>query len=348
LLPRDLEAEWLRIIADKDCRASAYFQLRSPDKHDAADAELFAGVATPDDIDETDWTFGLLRPAAHNRDLIFLANCTTREGRLLEPRCFTIDETLKFTPCDNAERRAEVEKLCAIEKVFDVDDASVILRDGGKRLRLPKGHTIFDHPPAPLRAERESVSERTLANIHGTFYEVPRAETAAKEDLDWYKLKPVTTHNRLISDYCTWRGLLVIAGVRADAKATSNLFKATGDSNSAGLWFGSIDDLWKLGKPVGVGGPWKNTAVKAGQPSDPYLMTGYDRKRVVLSHDSQLSITMRVEVDPSGQGVWKTYAEIAVPAGEIVEHRFDDAFGSHWVRVVADRDCEATATLYYE
>ena len=46
-----------------------------------------------------------------------------------------------------------------------------------------------------------------------------------------------------------------------------------------GLWFGAIDDLWKLGKPVGVGGPWKHTAVKAGKPSDAYLMTGYDKKR---------------------------------------------------------------------
>ena len=44
-----------------------------------------------------------------------------------------------------------------------------------------------------------------------------------------------------------------------------------------------VDDLWRLGKPRGIGGPWKNTEVKAGEPSDPYVMTAYDRKQVNLT-----------------------------------------------------------------
>jgi hypothetical protein len=328
ILPRDLRAEWLRVVADKPCHASAYFQLRAPNSHDAAQAELFAGLAKPEEVGSAAWTSGLLRPAAHNRDLMLLSTMRTAAG--------------------DAERRAEVAKLCAVEPVFEVDDASVIVRHGEQRLRLPKGHLLFDAPPAPLRAERECVSERTLANIHGTFYEVPRAETAAKEDLNWYKLKPVATHNRLITDYCTWRGLFVIAGVRADAQGTPNLFRANDASDSAGLWFGSIDDLWKLGKPVGVGGPWKQAAVKAGEASDPYLMTGYDHKRVALSHDSDAAVTFRVEVDVYNRGVWKLYKEFTVPAGELMEHSFDASFVAHWVRVVADRDCQATATFVYE
>lgn len=353
-LPINLPAQWLRIVSDKHCKASAYFHLRSAKQRlsspakPTAGGELFAGLASPDEVGEHVWTTGLLRPAAHSRDLLFLATQHAAGGEDAAARLFAIDETLKFTKSDDAERRAEIAKLCAIEKVFDIDAASVIVQLGKQRLRLPKGHEIFDSPPVPLRAERESVSERTLANIHGTFYEVPRAETAAKEDLNWYKLKPVATHNRLINDYCTWRGLFVIAGVRADAKPSSNLFKAGDDSTAPGLWFGNIDDLWKLGKPVGVGGPWKQTAVKAGEASDPYLMTGYDRKRVELSHDSDGPVTMRIEVDVYNGGFWKPYQEIVVPAGEIVEHKFDDAFGAHWVRVTADHDCRATATFHYE
>jgi hypothetical protein len=347
LLPSDLQAEWLRVVADQDCQVSAYFQLRASSRHDAEDAELFAGLASPDDIGKSVWTSGLLRPAADSRDLLFVAS-RHGAGEESQREMFAIDETLTFTPSDSAERRAEVEKLCAIEKVFDVDAASVIIRHRGQQLRLPKGHAIFDSPPVPLRAERECVSERTLANIHGTFYEVPRAEEAGKQDLNWYKLKPVTTHNRLINDYCTWRGLFVIAGVRADAKTSSNLLKASSDSESAGLWFGHIDDLWKLGKPVGVGGPWMQTAVKAGVPSDPYLMTGYDRKRVELSHNSDSPVTMRIEVDVFNQGFWKPYQEIVVPPGEAIAHPFADGFGAHWVRIVADRDCAATATFNYE
>jgi hypothetical protein len=37
------------------------------------------------------------------------------------------------------------------------------------------------------------------------------------------------------------------------------------------LWLGATDDVWKLGKAVGVGGPWRDSLVTAGEPSDPYL-----------------------------------------------------------------------------
>lgn len=32
----------------------------------------------------------------------------------------------------------------------------------------------------------------------------------------------------------------------------------------AAVWAGVIDDLWKMGKPVGEGGPWKNDRIKGG------------------------------------------------------------------------------------
>jgi hypothetical protein len=44
------------------------------------------------------------------------------------------------------------------------------------------------------------------------------------------------------------------------------------------LWVGAIDDLWGLGKPVGIGGVWMDTEVAAQTYSDPYLMSGYDKK----------------------------------------------------------------------
>ena len=52
----------------------------------------------------------------------------------------------------------------------------------------------------------------------------------------------------------------------------------------ASVWVGAVDDLWSLGRPRGEGGPWKDAAVKAGEPSDPYLMTGYEKKSLTLSH----------------------------------------------------------------
>jgi hypothetical protein len=52
--------------------------------------------------------------------------------------------------------------------------------------------------------------------------------------------------------------------------------------------FGKTDDLWGFGKPQGWGGPWRNTEVVSGQVSDPYLMTGFDKKTLhVETHDAR-------------------------------------------------------------
>jgi hypothetical protein len=57
---------------------------------------------------------------------------------------------------------------------------------------------------------------------------------------------------------------------------------------------------------------------------------------------------MRVEADISGTGQWASYRSFDVPAGKEVKHNFSEAFAAYWVRVVASRDCTATAQLLYE
>lgn len=71
-------------------------------------------------------------------------------------------------------------------------------------------------------------------------------------------------------------------------------------NNSIGLWFGAVDDLWKFGQPIGYGGPWKNTNVKAGEYSLPYLMTGYDKKKVELSADRDVVLSVEVNFNHNG------------------------------------------------
>ena len=116
----------------------------------------------------------------------------------------------------------------------------------------------------------------------------------------------------------------------------------------AAVWLGVVDDIWKMGKAVGVGGPWQDSPVQAGVPSDPYLMTGYDRKTLTLSHHSAADVKITVEVDITGYGTWKTYRALTVPAGEKVVHQFPDDFNAYWVRTTASADTKATAQLRYE
>jgi hypothetical protein len=76
-------------------------------------------------------------------------------------------------------------------------------------------------------------------------------------------------------------------------------------------------------------------------------MTGYDRKRLELSHNANTDVRFTVEVNFDHTG-FRSYEEILVPAGKSVAHAFPDGFHSHWVRLRTDKDCTATAVFKYE
>ena len=78
------------------------------------------------------------------------------------------------------------------------------------------------------------------------------------------RIKPVCTHDKVFTDFCSWRGMTVLAGTRNDARPDGHYFASS--AGGPGLWFGDIDDLWRMGKPRGHGGPWLSTPVKADEP----------------------------------------------------------------------------------
>ncbi|MFG0254303.1 MAG: sulfatase, partial [Rhodopirellula sp. JB053] len=290
---------------------------------------LFAGLA---DVDADNAMGSRTYPAKRNRNLRVIAD---------GDRFFEFGKaTFEF---ETDQPDLQLQNRLEVDPEFTVDDASVILMHNGQKLRLPKGHAAFDQPFASgwPRDSREVESERHLANIHGTFYEVPLLLNGKPPAFEL--MRPVASHNKQISDYCTWNGLLVLSGVRQDAQADGHVF--TDLAKKVGLWFGGVDDLWKFGKPVGVGGPWKNTKVTANEPSDPYLMTGYDSKTITLSSDVDTVFT--IEVDFDHQTGFHDYLDIAVEGGESVEHVFPDSFSAHWIRVRSSETATATAQLVY-
>lgn len=110
--------------------------------------------------------------------------------------------------------------------------------------------------------------------------------------------------------------------------------------------------LWKKllcqnGKPVGEGGPWKNTKVKANELSDRYLMTGYDKKSLKLTADKDVKITMLLYVNHYLEEPM-TYKTFEIKAGKEQEFQFPEGFSAHWVQLKSDADCNATAWFVYE
>lgn len=227
------------------------------------------------------------------------------------------------------------DRASAILKVFTDEDKK------WTTYRLPKASHCWDHKWQTEWPRIRSIEhERLLMDHHGMFYEL---SPWAFGNRVW-GIRPISTHLWVHGDFCSWRGMLVIGADNTSREGGENMQCAEPQS---GLWFGRTDDLWNLGKPKGWGGPWWEDQVKAGEPSDPYLMTGFDKKVLHLSHDSSKSVSFRVEVDFLGCGAWKTYENVKVPAKGYTPLVFPDGFSAHWVRVVASTACRASAQLHY-
>ena len=324
---------WIRLRANRDCaQATAFFQYRNNDPRPAKASDIFEGIARPADAKVSS---GLLRANGENsRTLSFV---TTNAD-------YELDGDLNLRRKDDTHAGQFLRAQLAIpQNVLTVDAASVLYVDEkGSHWRLPKGDASFDHPGAvgDERVDREVITERDLFNCHGTFYELP-----AESSGGFGKIRPIATHNRHIKDYATFRGLLVISGISDSAKG-KHIIRS--DDGQAALWLGAIDDLWKLGKPRGNGGPWMHSNVKAGEPSDPYLATGYDHKQVTLANEGDAAVNFRIEADISGAGHWVTAAKFALKAGAKIDYQFPVAFGACWFRLVADKNTQATAIFQYD
>jgi len=264
------------------------------------------------------------------------------QGRLAEwdGRKWTILETCQFNAVTGRNSRIG-------DAIFasGADGASAILKvfvEGRwTTYRLPKATHTQDHSwTTEWPRIREVESERWLMDCSGMFYELPAMTYGGRV----YGLRPICTHLRIIPDYCSWRGMLVVAGDQTTPISDTNPFVGQPQAN---LWFGKTDDLWRFGKPQGWGGPWRNTQVKAGEPSDPYLMTGFEHKCVHLYQEGAEKVEITLEVDFLGDGTWQPYETFAVAPGGYVHHEFQAGFSAHWARVVADTPCKATAWFVY-
>lgn len=345
VFPEKLVAHWVRVTLDRDSsKTSVAFHYSDIRSHDPAGPgrELFSALA---DVDSSARVPSVhMFPAKKNRNL----EIVRKQGEQLT---FSELNAEAFTYA-STKGSDDLVKKATVKPVFTVDDASVVLRisesiDGKTTkhvLRLPKGSAAFDHPFADgwPRDEREIESERTLANIHGTFYEVP-FWIVGQSPL-FTKMKPVCSHNKRIDDFATWRGLLWLSGVKPDASESEHVIKS--NDGKLALWAGGVDELWKLGKPIGQGGPWKNSSVKAGIPSDPYLMNGYDKKKLTLQ--SEQDCTIHVEIDFDLHSGFHRFTSFNLKANQKQTYTFPVGFAAHWVRFVSTTDTTATAWLDYE
>lgn len=87
---------------------------------------------------------------------------------------------------------------------------------------------------------------------------------------------------------------------------------------------------------------------QAGEPSLPFLMTGFDQKTVTLTNHGDAPANVTLEVDITGTGVWKPYRTLSVPATGSTVTAFPAGFQAYWVRAVSDADARLTVEFKYE
>ena len=335
---------WLRLSTNLDCMsASAQFHYSNPDDRTLSKDSIFTGLATTNsDIVNG----GIVCVRGDGRKT--LGYCATRfaGGKEVDRGFYELDGEMNLTVVHDLEAEKWARTNCEVKKdIIECLPASAVYTDdNGQRWHLPRGDTSFDEvgPLGAERVDREVVTERDLFNCHGTFYELP-----ARNAGGFAKIRPICTHNLRIKDYCSYRGMLILTGIDANAPS-DNPHIIRSDDGKVALWAGVVDDLWKLGRPMGLGGPWHETRVEADVPSEPYLMTGYEEKSVELAQLSEEEVTVTLQVDIDGTGTWVDYRSFNVSPCEPVRYQFPEGFSAYWVRAVSNKDATLSAIFSYE
>ena len=333
-------AEWIKVRPLSDAKEmTAHFHLTNPDGRSDKISNIFDGLMRAGSpmkgsaalIRALDKESGKLGAYAWNSD----------GTKVSELGTYSLNWQMKLVKDGGIDSNL-LKKTAFEPKGITYDTDSVLVIEGGKRYRLPRnpkydGKSVFGTP----RLAREVATERDLLNCAGTFYELPAVNAQG-----FAKVRPIATHNLKIFDFCSYRGLMIFSGVSEGAAALKNPHIITSEDGKLSLWAGVIDDLWKLGKPVGVGSPWYETSVKKDELSDPYILTGYDKKTLKAVSDSDVELSIQVDID--GTGLWVDYAKVSLKKGEPLTKKFGDDLKGYWIRFKASAPAKITATLVYE
>lgn len=328
VVPRAVEAEWIRFKCDTACRATVYLHYGPGRYREGADPRGLGRVPG-----------GPIRP--RGKGLGTLHFVASDEGKTIG--YYELGPDLKLVRKEDPTAQAWLEKNAAFgEKPVEIDRSSVIVKDGsGRVFRLPRSPA--SNVGRRGRARREVVTERSLLIVQDVIYELPRENSGGVS-----RIKPLCSNARHVSDLCSWRGLLVMSGLDG-SRGTARMVRS--DDGRARLWLGTVDDLWMLGGPRGKGGPWNRTPVKAGVPSDPYLMYGYASKRLSIHQHAAATapVNVTIEVDPVGDGRFCAYKTLSVDGrGHVETFEFPEGYSARWVRFVCDADAVLTTDLVYE
>ena len=337
------KGEWVRLRISQSAKVTAQFCYTDQDNREDKPEELFDGLSESQNPASLG---GLLYGLGEDRRRLGMASVAFNAGEKSPGGYYELTEDLELLPVQDDHTEEFIRKTFAIPRdVITIEPASIlVIDDSGRRWRLPRSNGELDRGTAEghLRIAREVATERDLFSCSGTFYELPA------ENADGFaKIRPVASHPFRIHDYASYRGLLIMSGIDPEYRGNNPHIIYAPDRKAA-VWAGTIDDLWKLGKPTGHGGPWIDTHVEAGELSDPYLIGFYDHRILEINHDSEVPVSVEIQVDPVGHGPWMNYKKVTIQPGETYSHTFPAHFQARWIRFKSLDSAIITTRLDYQ
>jgi hypothetical protein len=341
--PENEKGEWIRVRAENEATVTVSYVYADTKIRKVTNDIMFAGLAQKE---ATKTQGGLLYSLGENRRALGILANRSNATSTQETVYYEMDESMNIVPkMDEKSATFIREKVAIPSQAVTVDAGSYLIVDDAKRRwRLPLGNQVYHDlmERQTVRICREVATERDLFSCGGTFYELPA------ENADGFaKIRPIATHDLAINDYVSYRGMLVMTGIDA-TKANNNPHIFQSADKKCSVWTGAIDDLWKLGKPIGKGGPWVNSSVEANVPSDAYLFGMYDDRTLTLSQQSANTVEITVQFDPTGDNVWMNYQTFKVEPNKKVILKLSKSVQARWIRFVSNTNTTATAWLDYK
>jgi hypothetical protein len=327
-------SEWIRVVAERAGVVSVSMAYADPKNKGQRSPALFEGLAS-------------VKGTAPQGAVMYALPSSRKLGLLsTEGTYYEMDSTLRIVPVSGSPNQQLLkEKISIPMPLIRIDGTSFLVTDNrGRRWRLPVTDTLQSvrMMQRQTRVVREVVTERDLLHCGGTFFELPA------DNADGFaKVKPIASHSFAIHDIASYRGMLLMSGADPLSK-TSNAHLLRSSDGRIALWAGVVDDLWKLGRPVGKGAPWSMTRVQSGDSSDAYLFGGYDRRRLEIVNHGVTPLTVRVQVDATGDGVWFDGQSFKINAGQRLQHLFPADLRGKWIRFRAESAGQVSTMLTYE
>jgi hypothetical protein len=217
--------------------------------------------------------------------------------------------------------------------------------------RLPKASHCYDGAHGwntEWPRIREIGEPDLLMTMHGMFWKFPKTFSAENSS----GIRPRSTYLKVIGDFCRWRDRLVFGCDDAAKSEFLNKRAAKGNLGGPGqsqsnLWFTYGETPDQLGPVLGRGGVWLDDPVQAGQWSDPFLIAGFARRSLFLSHGSESTIRFDLETDPDGKGNWQPLRQIMVSGKGGVWTELGAEILGEWIRIRSDRDCPKATAFFY-